>query len=70
MSAMSLYTSSSLSINDHLECSRTIYNHCICITTAQQHAQAGTLATYVYMHSTLWDIIVYLGHELLPLLII
>ena len=34
MSAMSLYTSSSLSINDHLECSRTIYNHCICITMA------------------------------------
>ena len=59
-------TKNFLSINDHLECSRTIYNHCICITTAQQHAQAGTLATCIYMHTTL----VYLGHELLPLLII
>ena len=70
MSEMSLYTSSSLSINDHLECSRAIYNHCICMSTAQQHAQAGTLVICIYMHTTLWDIIIYLGHELLPLLII
>ena len=25
---------------------------------------------YIYMHTTLWDIIIYLGHELSPLLII
>ena len=63
MSAISLYTSSSLSINNQLECSTTIYNHCICITTAQQHAQAGTLVTCIYMYATLWDIIVYYGPE-------